>query len=133
MRRIGIAAGIAMAIASVSCYTVKTVTFETFGGERVGKVWATRTDQSVVFLKKADVSGNMLRGYAEHEYVELPASDLQSIRVRRLSKARTISLLAGGAVSFVTVAVIVSGTEKFFDPCIGGREGCYDDPGGLGP
>jgi hypothetical protein len=125
--------GIVIALASVGCYTVKTVTFGSFGGERVGRVWVTRTDQSVVLLKKADVSGDKLRGYAEHEYVELAASDLQSIRVRKLSRARTISLLAAGAASFITVAVIVSGREKYFDPCIGGREGCYDDPGGLGP
>ena len=76
MARLSILIAAGLAFASTGCYTVKPVTFETFGGQRVKQVWVTRTDQSVVFIKNAEVSGDKLRGYIDREFKELPASDL---------------------------------------------------------
>jgi hypothetical protein len=84
-----------------------------------------------VLVKDAQVNGENLTGFVEHEYRELPAAELQQIKVRKLSSGRTAALVIGGAALFVGVAVAVSGTEDHFDGCIGGREQCYDDP--IGP
>lgn len=128
MRAIRTAVAIAIACAATACYTIKTVTFETFGNDRLDQVWVTRADQSVVFMKDAEVYGDKLRGFVNHELQELPATDLQQIRVRKIAGGRTAALIGGSALAFIAVAVIVSGTEDHFDPCIGGREGCGEGP-----
>ena len=128
MRAIMAAVAMATGFASSACYTVRTVTLETFGDDRVKQVWVTRADQSVVYLKDAEVFGDKLRGFVNHELQELPAADLQQIRVRRLAAGRTVALVSGSALAFLAVAVIVSGKEDHFDPCIGGREGCGEGP-----
>jgi len=114
------------AFAAVACYTVKPVTFETFGGSRVEQVWVTRKDQSVVFLKNADVSGDKLRGYIDGQYKQLPASDLQEIGVRQFSTGRAVALVAAGAAAAVAVGVMVSGSDDSFDPCAGNPR-CDED------
>ena len=118
-----------LAFASTGCYTVKPVTFETFGGQRVKQVWVTRTDQSVVFIKNAEVSGDKLRGYIDREFKELPASDLQEIRVRRLSTGRTVALVTAGVAVGAAVAVMVSGSDNDAnDPCVGNPRCDEDTP-----
>jgi hypothetical protein len=129
MRAIMAAVAMATGLASSACYTVKTVTLETFGDHRVKQVWVTRADQSVVHLKDAEVFGDKLRGFVNRELQEFPAADMQQIRVRQLARGRTWALVGGSAVTFLAVAVIVSGNNgDEFDGCIGGREGCYEEP-----
>ena len=128
MRTSMAAVALAAGLAASGCYTVKTVTLETFGDDRVKQVWVTRADQSVVHLKDAEVFGDMLRGFVNHELQELPAADLQLIRVRKLAAGRTWALVGGSALAFLGVAMIVSGNENHFDGCVGGREGCYEEP-----
>lgn len=118
-----------LAFASTGCYTVKPVTFEAFGGQRVKQVWVTRHDQTVVFIKNAEVSGDKLRGYIDRQYKELPASDLQEIRVRRLNQGRTIALLAATVAVGAAVAVMVSGSDQdALDPCTGNPRCDEDTP-----
>lgn len=117
------AAGLAV-LASAACYTTKVVSFGDFGTDRVARVWVTRADQSVVLVKNAEVSGTKLRGFVEREYQELDAADLREIKVRKLAGGRTAALVVGGAAAFIGVAVIVSGTEDTFDPCVGIRPDC---------
>lgn len=128
MRAIMAAVAMATGLGSGACYTVKTVTFESFGDDRVKQVWVTRPDQSVVQLKDAEIIGDKLRGFVDRELQEFPAADMQQIRVRKLAGARTAALVGGSALAFLAVAVIVSGNQDHFDGCIGGREGCYEEP-----
>jgi len=120
-----------LAFASAGCYTIKPVTFETFGGERVEQAWVTRKDQTVVFIKNADVSGDKLRGYVDGQYRQLSASDLQEIRVRQFSTGRTVLLVTGGAAVAVGVFAIVSGSDDSFDNCAGNPRCDEDTPAGL--
>ena len=115
-----------LAFASAGCYTIKPVTFDSFGGERIEQVWVTRKDQTVVFIKNADRSGDKLRGYVDGQYQQLPASDLQEIRVRQFSTGRTVALVTGGAAAAVAVFAIVSGSDDSFDPCAGNPR-CDED------
>lgn len=129
MRAIMAAVAMATGLAGSACYTVKTVTFETFGDDRVKQVWVTRPDQSVVQLKDAEIIGDKLRGFVNRELQEFPATEMQQIRVRTLATGRTWALVGGSALTFLAVAVIVSGNNgDEFDGCIGGREGCGEGP-----
>lgn len=113
--------------ASTGCYTVKPVTFDTFGGEKIKQVWVTRTDQTVVFIKNAEVSGDKLRGYVDREYKELSSSDLQEIRVRRLNTGRTVALVTAGVAAGITVAALMSGSDnEASDACVGNPR-CTED------
>ena len=120
-----------LALASAGCYTIKPVTFETFGGEKVEQVWVTRKDQTVVFIKNAEVNGDKLRGYIDRQYKELPASDLQEIRVRQFSTGRTVALVGGGVAVAIGVFAIVSGSDDSFDNCAGNPRCDEDTPAGL--
>jgi len=124
-------AATALAFASAGCYTVKPVTFDSFGGERIEQVWVTRKDQTVVFIKNADRSGDKLRGYVDGQYQQLPASDLQEIRVRQFSTGRTVLLVTGGAAAAIGVFAIVSGSDDSFDNCAGNPRCDEDTPAGL--
>ena len=127
MARLSIFIVASLAFASTGCYTVKPVTFDTFGGQKVKQVWVTRTDQTVVFIKNAEVSGDKLRGYVDRQYKELPASDLQEIRVRRLNTGRTVALVTAAVAVGAAVAAMVSGSDNNAnDPC-NGNPRCDED------
>lgn len=127
MARLSILVACGLAVASIGCYTVKPVTFDTFGGQRVKQVWVTRTDQTVVFIKNAEVSGDKLRGYVDREYKELSSSELQEIRVRRLNTGRTVALVTAGVAVGVTVAAMMSGSDnEASDACVGNPR-CTED------
>jgi hypothetical protein len=127
MNRLSALVAAGLAVASTGCYTVKPVTFEAFGGQRVKQVWVTRNDQTVVFITNAEASGDKLRGYIDRQYKELPASDLQEIRVRQLNQGRTIALVAVSVGAAVAVAAMVSGSDNNeFDGCAGNPR-CGED------
>ena len=117
-----------LAVASAGCYTIKPVTFDTFGGERIEQVWVTRKDQTVVFIKNADTSGDKLRGYVDGQYQQLSAADLQEIRVRQFSTGRTVALVTGGAAVAIAVFAVVSGSDDTFDACAGNPRCDEDGP-----
>jgi hypothetical protein len=121
-------AAIGLAAVSAGCYTIKPVTFETFGGERIEQVWVTRKDQSVVFIKNADVSGGKLRGYVDHQYQELPASDVQAIKVRQFSTGKTLALVGAGVGAGIAIMAIASGSEDHYDGCAGNPRCDEDTP-----
>ena len=117
-----------LAAVSSGCYTVKPVTFESFGGARVKQVWVTRSDNTQVLIRNADISGDELRGYIDGQYKQLPAADLKEIRVRQLHTGRTLALVLGGAAAMTAVFVAVSGTDDSFDPCAGNPRCDEDTP-----
>jgi hypothetical protein len=132
MATIQTAMAAALACASAACYVTKQVSFEDFGSERVHHVWVTRPDQSVLVLREAEVAGDKLRGFVNGELHELPASELQQIKIRKLAAARTVSLIGGGALAFAVVAVLASGHNEEFDSCAGNPK-CMAMPSTAGP
>lgn len=124
--RIGNAAAVlTTAVVSVSCYTMKPVTIDDLSAQRAPRVWVTRTDRSVVLVNDAQIFRGKLVGFVEGKYRELQPVDLQQMQVRKLATARTVSLVAAGALGFALAVVAVSGGENHFDPCAG-DEDCSD-------
>jgi hypothetical protein len=127
MRAISTVVAMGLAVVGAACYNIKTVTFETFGTDRVNQVWVTRADQSVVFMKDAEIYRDKLRGFVDREMQELSASDLQQIKVRQLNKGKTAALIGGALVAGVAVAWYFSGTNNdYIDGCAG-LDDCGDD------
>lgn len=112
------------AFAAAGCYNIKQVSFGEFPDKRIRHVWVTRADDSVMELREAEVINGKLRGFANREMQELEAGDLKQIKIRQLASGRTAALVVGASVAFIGVAILVSGNEDTFDPCVGGRPDC---------
>lgn len=127
MRTFTVSLAFATALAGTACYSMRPVTIDELGLRRSPRVWVTRADQSVVLFNDVQVFRGKLVGFVQGKYQELPPAELQQLQVRKLAVARTVSLLAGTAIGFIAVAVVVSGGEDTFDPCAG-DEDCSDAP-----
>jgi hypothetical protein len=116
---------LAIALAGTGCYTMKPVTMDDLSMARTKRVWVTRPDQSTVIINDAQIFRGKLAGFVDGKYQELPPDHLQQMKVRKLSTARTVGLITLVAAVGTTVAVMMSGDEGDFDPCIG-DDGCED-------
>lgn len=107
------------ALAASGCYTMRVVTLDDLAGDRVGRVWVTRADQSTVVVHDAQMFRGKLAGFVEGKYQEMPPTDVGQLQVRKLAAGRTLALLGAGALTATVVAVLISGGEDFYDPCVG--------------
>lgn len=107
------------AAAGTACFTMRTVTIDDLSAGRVARVWVTQPDQSVVVVHDAQIFRGKLAGFIEGTYREMPPTDLGQMQVRTLAMGRTLGLVVAGAAAATVVAVLVSGGEDFYDPCVG--------------
>ena len=114
MRRLTAAALMPLIPLATACTTVATVRrpaqFITAKVPRV--VWVTTTDNSQVALLSPRVRADTLGGLAEGvHYVEIPLSNVQSMRARQAAPRRTLLLMGGLTLALGTlVASASSGT-----------------------
>ena len=112
------------ALAGAGCHVTKMVSFGDFPDQRIKYAWVTRADESVVELREAESINGKLRGFVNRELQEFEPADLKLIKIRQLAGGRTAALVVGGIAAAIGVAVLVSGTEDTFDPCVGVRPDC---------
>ena len=118
-------ATLAVWLIGAACYSMQRVTVTDLGSARTNRVWVTHPDQSRVLISDAQVFRGKLVGFVDGKYLELTPEDLHAIEVRKLSWGRTIGLVAATGAVAAAVAVMVSGTEDYFDECVGDDE-CDD-------
>ena len=126
MRAITVLVVIAAAVAGTGCYTTRSLTIDDLATQREHRVWVTRADQSVVLVNDAQVFRGKVVGFVEGRYRELPPAEVRDLRVRRFAAGRTVSLFAGGALAFTVAALLLSGQEHTYDPCVGGPVDCNE-------
>jgi hypothetical protein len=114
-----IVAAVVAAVAGTGCYSMRSVTLDDLSASRVARVWVTRADQSQVIVYDAQLFRGKLAGFVDGKYQELPPENLGPMQIRTLSWGRTIGLVAAGVAAATAVAVLVSGGEDFYDPCVG--------------
>jgi hypothetical protein len=114
----------ATTLASSACYSMRPVTLDALGAERASRVWVTHPDRSVVIMSDVQVFRGKLAGFVDGKYRELAPADLQQMRVRKLAAGRTVSLIAASALAATLVAVVLSGTDPYLDPCAGDEDNC---------
>lgn len=110
---------LAAALASAGCYSMRSVTIDDLSAEKRRRVWVKHVDQSEILVNDAQVFRGNLVGFVEGKYRELAPGDLQHMRVRKLAAGRTMGLAAAGVVGFALTAMLISGSQKHFDDCIG--------------
>ena len=79
------------------------------------RVWATLADGERIVIDGPRVISDTVFGWAEGEEVSIPASDLQEIRVRRISVLRSAILPAMGLAAGILGVVLVTSTEATHD------------------
>ena len=126
MRAMTILVAITATIAGTACYTTRSLTLDDLATHREHRVWITRADQSVVLVNDAQVFRGKVVGFVQGRYRELPPADVQGLRVRRFAAGRTVSLFAGSALAFTVAALLLSGQEDAYDPCVGGPVDCNE-------
>lgn len=117
---------LAAVVSSAGCYTMRQISVDDLSAQREARVWVTRADESVVLLNDAQVFRGKLVGFVEGRYREVSPADVRALRVRRFAVGRTASLLAGGALAFTAAALLLSGRENTYDPCVGGPVDCRE-------
>jgi len=122
MRAITASVAIATVFASTACYTMRLVTLDDIEAQPSSRVWVTHQDQSVLVVEGPQVFRGNLVGFVDGTYRELPPTELQNMRVRKLAAGRTMSLVAAGILGFAVTAVVLSGSEAHFDPCAGDED-----------
>ena len=85
---------------------------------RPGTLWITKTDNSVVELASPTLIGDTLGGFVGREYVEMPLSNVQSLRARRAAPGRTWLLVGGLTLGGALALYIVKqGATATSVPC----------------
>jgi hypothetical protein len=115
-------AALATAVASASCFTMKSVTLDELNARPAPRVWVTHSDQSQILVDGPQVFRGKLVGFVGGKYRELPPSDLRELQVRKVAVGRTLAVVGGTLVAAAAVAAIVSGGESHFDPCAGDED-----------
>jgi len=99
-----------------------------------GLVWVTKTDNTVLALGAPHVVGDTLTGFVKGgEYVEMPLSNVQSMRANVAAPHRTallvggITLLGAGAVALTVKALQGSSSPLDNNP----NANCVSDPNGC--
>jgi hypothetical protein len=118
-----------LVLSATSCFTMQSVSMDDLGA-RTSRVWVKQADQSVVVVSDAQVFRGNLVGFVDGKYRELPPDAVQEVLVRKLSSARTASLVAAGVAGFAGALLLLSGGADHFDDCAGGEEEC---DGGIMP
>lgn len=118
-----------LVVGATGCFSMKSVEMDDLGA-RTARVWVKQADQSVIVVNDAQVFRGRLVGFVDGKYRELPPEDVQEVRVRKLSSARTASLVAAGVAGFAGALLLLSGGADHFDECAGGEEECE---GGITP
>lgn len=118
-----------LALSATGCFTMQSVSIDDLAA-RTSRVWVKQADESVVVVSDAQVFRGNLVGFVDGKYRELPPDAVHEVRVRKLSGARTASLLAAGVAGFGAALLLLSGGEDAFDDCAGGEEECE---GGVVP
>lgn len=117
---------VATALTATACYTTRSLTIDDLAAQRERRIWVTRADQSVVLVNDAQVFRGKVVGFVDGRYRELPPADVRALRVRRFAAGRTVSLFAAGALAFTVAALLLSGQEDAYDPCVGGPVDCNE-------
>lgn len=126
MRVITALVAITATLVGTACYTTRALTIDDLATQREARVWVTRADQSVVLVSDAQVFRGKVVGFVEGRYRELQPADVRDLRVRRFAVGRTVSVFAGGALAFTVAALLLSGQENTYDPCVGGPVDCNE-------
>ncbi|PYP33145.1 MAG: hypothetical protein DMD49_04020 [Gemmatimonadetes bacterium] len=86
-------------------------------------VWITKADNSVVQLASPKVMGDTLAGFVGMDYVEMPLSNVQSLRARQRAPKRTALLIggvtlatAGAIAAYLTRSANATQTPECMDP-----------------
>jgi hypothetical protein len=77
--------------------------------EKKSRVWVTMADGTQYELKEPKVEGSKLLGYVESEgYKELDSSEIESLAIKELDKAKTIALTVFGIAGTVVFIALLS-------------------------
>lgn len=116
---------LAMTLVSGGCHARKPVTFDELSGLRPVKVWATRGDQSVVLVTGPQVFDNKLVGFVDGKYREMPAADLKQLIMQIPARGRTTALVVAGALGVAAIAVLLTSSGDYVNPCDTGSSECF--------
>ena len=117
---------LAAALSSVGCHTLKPIALDQLNALKPDRAWVTEGDQAAVVMFGPTVVGDTLIGYVEGKYAEMPATQVQQVRVQRPAPKRTLLLVGAFAVAFggVVVAFKSGGASGSVDPTF-----CEEHPG----
>ena len=121
-RRIAVTA-LSLIPLAAACTTVATLPPQAIEAKTPSMVWVTKGDNSTVLLQSPELRTDTLAGFVEGDYVEMPLSDVHSMRARISAPGKT-RLLVGGVTLAVAATVIIAtkagGSGAGIPPCEGG-------------
>ena len=121
-RRIAVTA-LSLIPLAAACTTVATLPPQAIEAKTPSMVWVTKGDNSTVLVQSPELRTDTLAGFVGGDYVEMPLSDVHSMRARISAPGKT-RLLVGGVTLAVAAAVIVAtkggGSGAGIPECIGG-------------
>jgi hypothetical protein len=117
---------LAAGLSTAACTTMRPVSLDELGAMRPAEAVVTKHDQTVVVVSGPQTVGDTLMGYVNGRFEEIPAENLQEIRVKRPARAKTAAVVAAGLAGIAAVAVAISSTGDYDNPA--DRLDCEDDP-----
>jgi hypothetical protein len=99
-------AGLAACLTLAACHTMRPLTASQIGsGREWDAVWVTRADRSTVIVHAPEVRGDTLSGFVDGAYWEMSLAQVQSMRIRTGSPARTAVLATTSSAAGLALLV----------------------------